>query len=301
VALTLAGGRVFIWRYTDMAHVKSFLFAATGSLFVLITLRVMLPEAHQAWRVPLSISFIDSMVAFGGTFGLRVLRRVAYESNQRRGQVRVIGVAGKRRPVLLIGAGQAGVLAAKEIEGRGDLDLEIKGFIDDDHMKLGRSVVQRHKVLGTTEALPDLVKALQIDHVVITIAQASRQDIYRIVKICEGIPIKVRIIPGLYEILAGRVEISRIRDVQIEDLLGREPVKLDVDSISHELAGRTVMVTGAGGSIGSELARQVIRFAPARLLLVERAEFALFNIDRSLRELDSAESIVPLVADIGDA
>lgn len=301
LALTLAGGRVFIWRYTDMAHVKSFLLAATGSLFVLITLRVMLPDAHQAWRVPLSISFIDSMVAFGGTFGLRVLRRVAYESNQRRGQVRVNRVAGERRPVLLIGAGQAGVLAAKEIEGRGDLDLEIKGFIDDDRMKLGRSVVQRHKVLGTTEALPDLVKALQIDHVVITIAQASRQEIYRIVKICEGIPIKVRIIPGLYEILTGRVEISRIRDVQIEDLLGREPVKLDVDSISRELAGRTVMVTGAGGSIGSELARQVTRFAPARLLLVERAEFALFNIDRALRELDSAESIVPLVADIGDA
>src|SRR6185436_374269 len=112
--------------------------------------------------------------------------------------------------------------------------------------------------------------------------------------------IRVRIIPGLYEILEGRVEISRIRDVQIEDLLGREPVQLDVESISRELSGKTVMVTGAGGSIGSELARQVNRFSPAKLLLVERAEFALFHIDRALREEPTTGLIVPLVADVGD-
>jgi len=200
----------------------------------------------------------------------------------------------------LIGAGQAGVLAAKEIEGRGDMELEIKGFIDDDKMKISRGVVQGLKVLGTTADLPHLVRQLGIDHVVITIAQASRQDIRRIVKICEEIPVKVRIIPGLYEILDGRVEISRFRDVQIEDLLGREPVQLDVASISKELAGKTIMVTGAGGSIGSELARQVVRFSPARILLVERAEFALFNLHRALSELDSGGSIVPLVADVGD-
>jgi FlaA1/EpsC-like NDP-sugar epimerase len=301
LALTLAGGRAFIWRYTDMAHIKSFFYAALGSLLLVVLLRVTLSETHQPWRIPLSICFIDSMLAFGGTFGLRILRRAAYEGNKRRGQLRGNGSGKERRPVLLIGAGQAGVLAAKEIEGRGDLDLEIKGFIDDDRMKLGRSVVQRHKVLGSTDALPRLVHSLHIDHVVITIAQASRQDIHRIVKICEEIPVKVRIIPGLYEILDGRVEISRIRDVQIEDLLGRLPVQLDLDSISRELLGKTVMVTGAGGSIGSELARQVLHFSPAKLLLVERAEFALFDIDRALRALDSVGSIVPLVADVGDA
>jgi FlaA1/EpsC-like NDP-sugar epimerase len=155
-------------------------------------------------------------------------------------------------------------------------------------------------VLGTTDDLPALVQSLQIDHVVIAIAQASRQDIQRIVKKCEQIPVKVRIIPGLYEILDGRVEISRIRDVQIEDILGRDPVQLDVDSISKELAGKTVMVTGAGGSIGSELARQVACFSPARLLLVERAEFALFNIDRVLKQGEAGQTTIPLVADVGD-
>lgn len=301
VALTLAGGRSFMWRYTGIAHVKSFLYAALGSMAVVGLMRILLPEAHQGWRVPLSINFIDVLLGFVGTFAMRMSRRASYEHLRRRGQIKVRGNAGgKRRPVLLIGAGQAGVLAAKEIEGRGDMELEIKGFVDDDKMKSSRGVVQGLKVLGTTGDLPDLVRLLGIDHVVITIAQASRQDIQRIVKICEEIPVKVRIIPGLYEILDGRVEISRIRDVQIEDLLGREPVQLDIESISRELAGKTVMVTGAGGSIGSELARQIIRFSPAKLLMVERAEFALFNIDRALRESDSRGSLVPLVADVGD-
>jgi FlaA1/EpsC-like NDP-sugar epimerase len=300
LALTLAGGRAFIWRYTDLNHIKLFLYAAFGSLLAVVLLRVTLSDTHQAWRIPLSISFIDSMLAFGGAYALRILRRAVHERNKRRGNVRGNVTVKTRRPVLLIGAGQAGVLAAKEIEGRGDLDLEIRGFVDDDRMKLGRSVIRRHKVLGSTNDLPRLVESLGIDHVVITMAQASRQEIQRITKICEDIPIRVRIIPGLYEILDGRVEISHIRDVQIEDLLGRVPVQLDVGSISKELTGKIVMVTGAGGSIGSELARQAVRFFPAKLLLIERAEFALFNIDRALRDPDSSGVIVPLVADIGD-
>lgn len=299
VALSLAGGRNFIWRYAGMAHIKSFIYAALTSMAVMGLMRILLPEAHHAWRVPLSVNFMDATLAFGGTFALRVLRRSVYEHQKRRGQLREYGKS-KRQAVLLIGAGQAGVLAANEIKGRGDLNLDIKGFIDDDPGKLGRTVIQKHKVVGTTRDLARLVHTLEIDHVVITISQASRQDIQRIVKVCEEIPIKVRIIAGLYEMLEGRVQISPIRDVQIEDLLGREPVQLDIDSISRELAGKTVMVTGAGGSIGSELARQVIRFSPAKLLLVERAEFALFHVDRELRALDADGCLVPLVADVGD-
>jgi FlaA1/EpsC-like NDP-sugar epimerase len=300
LALTVSGARSSIWRYTGLSHVKSFLYAAVGSMLTVAFMRLALPDSYQSWRVPLSVNLIDVLLAFAGTLALRVGRRLTYEEGKRWEQLKEKVEGKKRRSVLLIGAGQAGVLAAKEILGRGDLDLEIKGFIDDDRKKLGRSVVRGRKILGTTADLPRLVFSLGIDHVVITIAQASRQEIQRIVGLCEAIPIKVRIIPGLYEILEGRVEISRIRDVQIEDLLGREPVQLDLESISRELAGKTVMVTGAGGSIGAELAQQVIRFLPSKLLLVERAEFALFNIDRTLRGLNSACPIVPLVADVGD-
>jgi FlaA1/EpsC-like NDP-sugar epimerase len=303
VALTLAGARASIWRYTDLEHVRSFLYAGVGSLIVVALLRLGLPTPHQAWRVPLSVNVIDVMLAFGGAYAMRVFRRAEYEYARKRIQLKRHNDNGngkKKRPVLLIGAGRAGLLAAKEIEARGDLDLEIRGFVDDDRAKLGRTVVQGHKVLGSTKDLPRLVHTRGINHVIITIAHASRQQIHRIVKICEAIPVKVRIIPELYELIEGRVEISHIRDVQIEDLLGRDPVELDTESISRELAGKTVMVTGAGGSIGSELARQVQRFSPAKLLLVERAEFALFDIDSELRATHPDQSIVPFVADVGD-
>ena len=300
VALTLTGGRSFIWRYTGMAHVKPFLRAALISTAIIALMRLLLDDDHQFWRVPLSINLVDGALAFGGVFALRMLRRSVFESQKRRGNLRESGSAKTKAPVLLIGAGQAGVLAANEIKGRGDLKIEVKGFVDDDPLKVGRTVIQKLKVLGTTNDIPRLVETFDIDHVVITMSQASRRDIKRIVDICEEIPIKVRIIAGLYELLEGRVQINPIRDVQIEDLLGRQQVQLDLDSISRELTGKTVMVTGAGGSIGSELARQVLRFSPAKLLMVERAEFALFNIDRSLRELDAVGPLVPLVADIGD-
>ncbi len=310
VALQASGSRTGIWRYTGIGNIKPFFYAALGSLLVLTLMRFQLTDSYQAWRVPLSVIFVDCMLAFGGTFGLRMLRRVVFEQSKRRqqgkGQVSSNGngngngLQPPRRRVLLIGAGQAGVMVAKEIDGRGDLGLEIKGFVDDDGAKLRRSVVQGYKVLGSTADLPRLVRALGIDHVIVTIAQASRAQLHAIVKICEEIPIRVKTIPGLYEILDGQVEISRIRDVQIEDLLGRDPVQLDVESISRELNGKTVMITGAGGSIGAELARQAQRFAPANLLLVERAEFALFEIDHELRHANPDLPIVPLVGDIGD-
>jgi FlaA1/EpsC-like NDP-sugar epimerase len=304
IALTMAGARGSIWRYTDLAHLKPFFYAALGSFVVVAVLRLALPPVQQTWRVPLSVNFIDVLIAFGGTFGMRVIRRAEYEHSRKRsqtkGHVNGRGTGKLKRSVLLIGAGRAGMLAAKEIEARGDLDFQIEGFVDDDRAKFGRSVIQSHKILGDTQDLPQLVRSLAIDHVVITIAHASRHQIHRIVKICEEIPVKVRIIPELYEIIEGRVEISRIRDVQIEDLLGRDPVQLDLDSLNKELAGKTVMVTGAGGSIGAELARQVLRFAPAHLLLVERAEFALFDIDHELKAANPTQSIVPLVADVGD-
>ncbi|HSB27462.1 MAG TPA: nucleoside-diphosphate sugar epimerase/dehydratase, partial [Pyrinomonadaceae bacterium] len=206
----------------------------------------------------------------------------------------------RKSKVLLIGAGEAGVLAAREINRRGDLELEIQGFVDDDPQKLGRSVLQGYKVLGTTRDLSRLVSELNTDYVVIAIAQASGKALRRIIQRCEDLPVKVRIIPGLYEILDGRVEISHLRKIQIEDLLGREKIELDEEAISCEMTGKTVMVTGAGGSIGAELARQVLRFSPSMLLLVERAEFALFEIDHELKELNRSTSIASLVGDVGD-
>jgi FlaA1/EpsC-like NDP-sugar epimerase len=297
-AMYIFGIYSFIWRYIGMAEVAAFLKAAWWSFLPLLVLRLALPAEFAQWRIPLSIILMTTIFGFGGVLALRVLRRVVYERFEKKSRG---GVKKDRRlkPVLLVGAGQAGVLAAREITNRGDLDLEIIGFVDDDPAKQG-SVIHGVKVIGATRDLPRLVPELSIDHVVITIARASRTDIRRIVEICESVPVKAQIIPGLYEILSGTVEITRIRDVAIEDLLGRDPVILDAELVQRFLAGKTVMVTGAGGSIGAELARQVAAFKAGTLLLVERAEFALFDVDRELRSAFPGLAIVPLVADVCD-
>ena len=283
--LWLAGIYAFIWRYVGMAEIKAFITAAVWTALPLIVLRTWLPEQFQPARVPLSITVMDTVFAFGGVLGLRVLRRALYErySTKRQNATRLSQKAAARKPVLLIGAGRAGVMVAREIRLRGDMDLEVKGFIDDDPKKVG-SVLQGVKVLGTAEDIPRLVSELNIDHVVISFAEASRQHFRRILDICERAKVRVRTVPGIYELVQGNVKVSRIRDVQIEDLLGREQVQLDEESMRRFLAGKTVMITGAGGSIGSELVRQAARFNPASLLLVERAEFALFGIEQELQQ-----------------
>jgi len=303
VALQLAlllstGVYTFIWRYVGISEVKAFALASLGSILPTLIIRIGLPEKYQMWRVPLSVIIMDSIIAFGSIFAVRIVRRMVFERYERNARGRSLSGT-VRKSVLLIGAGRAGLLAASEIQGRGDLDLAIKGFVDDDVNKQ-KAVIQGIKVLGTTHDLPHLVRELRIDHVIISIAQASRHNFRRILNICEDIPVKVRIIPGLSAILQGRVRISRIRDVEIADLLGREPVQLDEQHLLQFLAGKKVMVTGAGGSIGSELARQVTRFDPHSLLLVERAEFALFNVEHELRDFVPDMTIVPLVADICD-
>ncbi|MDQ3652236.1 MAG: polysaccharide biosynthesis protein [Acidobacteriota bacterium] len=298
--LFIFGVYTFIWRYVGMAEMKTFLGAALWSAIPLTALRVWLPEDFQQWRTPLSVIMIDTFLAFGGVLGVRLMRRSLYEQNQKQHKVTPSSPNnGHKRPVLLIGAGRAGMLAAKEIQNRGESDMRIVGFVDDDPNKQ-RAVIHGIKVLGVTQDLPRLVRELGINHVVISIAQSSRQSFRRILDICEQIPVKVQIIPAFYEILQGRLNISRIRDVEIEDLLGREPVQLDEEGVKRFVTGKTVMITGAGGSIGSELGRQLAQFEPSCLILVDRSEFGLFNIDRGLRETWPKLSLKTLIADVGD-
>lgn len=300
-ALNVFGAYTLIWRYVGLGDIKVFMQSAAVAVLPVVVLRLTLPEAHGAWRVPLSVTVMDTGLAFGGVLVLRVLRRMVYENYEYAGRVRRWGPVNDRRKesVLLIGAGRAGVLAAREIQSWPETNLQIRGFVDDDPQKLG-AFIHGIKVIGKISDLQRLAGELEIDHVIITIANASRQDIRKIVEICEAIPLKVRIIPAYHDVVQGNVQVSNIRDVQIEDLLGRDPVQLDEPEMRDFLAGKTVMVTGAGGSIGSELARQIARFRPKRLMLVERAEFVLFNIDRELREAWPAATIIPLVADVGD-
>lgn len=288
----------FIWRYVGISEMRAFVRAILLAALPVVVLRLGLSDDYAALRVPLSVMTADTLLAFGGVFGMRVLRRALYERYEKRLKSPRAGGAGPK-PVLLIGAGRAGMLTAREILSRGDSNLSVKGFVDDDPAKAG-SVIHGVRVLGTTQDLPRLASEYGIDHAVITTSRTPRHEFRRILDICEQIPLKVRIIPGLHELISGDVKVSRIRDLQIEDLLGREPVQLDKDELRDFISGKTVMVTGAGGSIGSEIARQVTRFGPASLLLIERAESALFDIERELRAGHAGRNVVPLLADVSD-
>ena len=297
LALSKSGVYTFIWRYISLRDLHAFVAASLFSAVPILALRLGLPDQLASWRVPISVIIVDTGLAFGGVLGLRLLRRMLYERYEKR---RLHPIAGTtKKATLLIGAGRAGVLAAGEILGRDDMQMDVRGFVDDDVQKAG-AVINGVKVLGTTKDLSRVCQDEGIEQVVITIARPSREVMEYIVRTCEIIRVKVRVIPGLFEILRGAVGFTRIRDVEIEDLLGRQPVELDVQELGEFLSGRVVMVTGAGGSIGAELVRQAAAYRPSRVLLVERAEPALFHIHREITKTFEDIEFVPLLADISD-
>ncbi|MBS1793220.1 MAG: polysaccharide biosynthesis protein [Acidobacteria bacterium] len=298
-SLFLVGAYSILWRYVSLEDIRVFLKAGAVSGAIFLALRFLLSLTNfNLWQVPISVIIIDTLLAFGGLLGIRVLRRFAYELNEKR---RFTGVRRriKRKATLFVGAGRIGAIAVRDVLGRADAEFEVRGFVDDDRRKKGGSV-NGVKVLGTTEDLARLVDELNIEQVVIAIDQAQGKEIRRILDLCREIPVKARIVPSLHEIVHGRVQVSRIRDVEIEDLLGRDPVELDDKNLHEFLTGKVVMVTGAGGSIGSELVRQVAEFNPQRIILIERAEYMLFQIERELAKDYSETPFLPLLADIGD-
>ena len=169
--------------------------------------------------------------------GVRVLRRVIYEWSLRRSGISADS-DGPPKPVLLVGAESAGRWVANEIRKRRSNDLEIKGFVDDEPQKL-HAVIEDIKVLGATADLPRLVCEHNIDHVILTIADTSRKEVRRILAVCEEIPVRVRVVPNLSEIIRGEIKFTRFRDVQIEDLLGREPVRMEQTAMAQLIRGKT--------------------------------------------------------------
>ena len=293
----------FAWRYISLRDAQRVLYAIVVSTAVLTGLRFLSPALqpiipHALYTlVPLGVIAANAVLAFVGIVGIRGLRRVLDE----RARSRELGHRSPRKvPTLLVGAGQAGVLVAKEITSRPDLPIGVVGFLDDDRMKLG-TIVHGVKVLGSIDDIELHARKTGAQDAIITIANASGTDIRRIKEKCEAAGVSAKIIPGIYEILHGKVNLSRIREVSIEDLLGREAVTLDMDLINDFVKGKRVLITGAGGSIGSELCRQVARFQPASLALVEQAEFNLFSIHQELLASFPDLELHPRICDVCDS
>ena len=244
-----------------------------------------------AYNIPRSIPLIDALAyaVFMGTS--RFTCRTMFE--------RAVGkkVGANKRRTLVIGAGEAGTMIVREMFRHPESGLVPVGFLDDDPMKRDTRFLGLD-VFGAIKDLPHVVRHHGIEEVVIAMPSAPGSTVRRIVEIAKKTKVQYRIIPGIYEVLSGKVSISLLRPVEVEDLLRREPVKLDLDSIAGYITNKVVLVTGAGGSIGSEICRQVCHFSPKLLILLGRGENSLFNIEREIKEQFNAIPYKILVADV---
>jgi FlaA1/EpsC-like NDP-sugar epimerase len=205
---------------------------------------------------------------------------------------------GKR--VLIAGAGRAGEMLVRDLLRDPQRSLVPVGFVDDKRRKLGADI-HGVRVLGRCEQIAELAERLDIDMILLAMPSARSRQFRRVVEICEVADVPFRSIPCMEDLVAGRVSINTLRQISIEDLLGRDPVKLDLGAISAELSGRSVLISGAGGSIGTELCRQVARLAPARLVLLENCEFNLYRIEAELRRSFPHLDVRARLCDVADA
>ena len=257
---------------------------------ILLSLTLIL---NNLLPVPRSVPLIASALAFLAMGGVRLGVRLYWEEKKGRRA----GKAKKR--VLIVGAGEAGAMVAREMLRHPEAGLEPVGFLDDDSNKRGQTIAGV-RVVGTLKDLPRAARALEADEVLVAIPSAPGSVVRKVVELARAVGVQYRILPGIYEILSGRVGLSQIREVRLEDLLRREPVKLDVAAIASYLQDRVVMVTGAGGSIGSEIVRQVARFAPKQVLLVGKGENSLFLLEEELKDRFPSLFYKVLVADVRD-
>jgi len=243
-------------------------------------------------EVPDTVLIIDWAGTIALVGGLRFLVRIIREGS------RPVSPAGLTR-VLIIGAGDVGEGVLRELYRLPVEKYHVVGFIDNDPRTRG---IRIHgvPVLGGVADLAEVASKQNVEEVVIALPQPTRDELRRIIEVCKGRRLTFRIVPGVADLIEGRLDVRRLREVDINDLLGREPVQLDTENIGHFLAGKVVLVTGAGGSIGSELCRQVTAFRPDRLVLLEQAENNLFHIDRELRSAHPRLPVVPVIADVCD-
>ncbi len=190
---------------------------------------------------------------------------------------------GAESRVLIVGAGKAGEMLVRDLLRSRDGSYKIVGFVDDKIKNQGREI-HGVRVLGSCNEMIDFVERLGVDLIVLAVPSASTQKMRRLVELCEKTGIPFRTLPPLNRLMSGQVTLNQLREVSIDDLLGREPVSLDWKAIDQELRGKTVLVTGAGGSIGSELCRQIARLAPAHLILLDSSEFNLYSIEKELSD-----------------
>ncbi len=287
------------WRYVGISDLTGIVRASLVSTMLIFGLWVaglyidpVRKNIPNIFDVSQAVFVVDMFCTILLLAGLRMAIRLYYE------EFRTVE-AGKLKRFLIVGAGNTGESLLREIHRMTVAEYDVVGFIDDDPAKQGIHI-HDIPVLGTVEQLPEICREKNIEEVAIAMPSATVPQRRRVVQVCQGTKVRFRTVPSMTDIAGGRFRVSQIRDVDINDLLGREAIQLDTDSIEAFIKGKTILVTGAGGSIGSEMCRQICRFGPKLLLLVEQAENPLFYIERELRERFPDIAMTAVVCDITD-
>lgn len=266
------------WRYVGMVEVIRLVFgltAALGSLLVIWYVAGSVGYVGDLAKAPRGVLLIDWSFALLTLFGVRVAIRVG------RDRLRPEQSDGQEKRVVIIGAGDAGEALAREIEHRPQMAMKIVGFVDDQRAKWG-SLIRGIRVYGPISAIARLADDLRADEALIAIPSASGRRMRDIIHFLSAADLKFKTIPGIDHVVSGKVHVTQLRPVNVEDLLRRKRIDLPGDPVREMFKGKRVLVTGAGGTIGSELARQILALQPGSLTLVERSEFALYEAQKRL-------------------
>ena len=294
----LASGAIFwglglyrgLWRYASLPDLQKILVAVAAASLASAAVAIVLAPATP---VPRSVFVIAPLLLAGAMSGSRLLYR-AWKERRLLGVVRHPGA----QPVVVLGAGASAAALLRDLATSDR--WRVVALLDDDPRKQG-GAIQDVKVLGTLDRVGDIAARMGVSQAVIAMPGASHAARKRALELCQAAGLGVMTVPAYSDIVSGKVSVSQLRDVELDDLLGRDPVQLDDARLSGFLRGRTVLVTGAGGSIGSELCRQIARFAPARLVLLEMSEFALYAIEQEFRDRHPALEVAAAIADAKDA
>jgi FlaA1/EpsC-like NDP-sugar epimerase len=276
-----------IWRYASLQDAYEIFKVVTFSSIISACLIIY---KNGPFAMPRSIYFLDWFLLFSLVAASRLLWRVYRET-------RLMPRLHKGRRTLIVGAGAAGNLLLREIRKHPDAAYNVIGFVDDDPEKRGLRL-SGVQVLGGTSHLRGLVRKHAIEEVIFAIPSCNNELMRRVIANCERTKARFKTLPGITAIVDGNVSMNQIKDVEIEDLLGRDPVLLDQTAIRNYLTDKRVLVTGAAGSIGSEICRQVARFKPAKLVLFDHAETPLFYIEKELAAAFPDLRLIPIVGDV---
>jgi FlaA1/EpsC-like NDP-sugar epimerase len=283
-----------LWAYASIQELKLIALAVTTAsiiVSIIVTLISTLMIDRDFSRLVLVIDWILSLLAVGG---LRFSYRLIAESQSPAGQS-----ASRLRRVLIAGAGDAGALVVREMQRNPQANLRPIGFVDDDPAKQ-KQEIHGTPVIGKLDELAQVIEQKKVDEVIIAIPSAPGQVVRKVTEICRTKNIPSRTMPSLHELIGGKVSVNRLREVDITDLLRRAPTHIDTELVGLSLGGRRVLVTGAGGSIGSELCRQIARWEPNDLFLLGHGENSIFETLIELEQSFTGLKVHPLIADIRD-